>query len=129
MARQLADMLRTAMEALNQGDVQTFLDLHADDVVVHVTGRNAYSGTFTGKGELASAFENQAKALDGPPQFEVHDVLASEAHGIMLGVQLAARGGRTLQSRTAIIAHERDGKFSEIWVIPEDPYAEDEFYS
>jgi len=129
MAGQHEQMLRKATDALNAGDVQTFLDLHADDVVVHITGRNDYSGTLKGKGDMASVFERQMKVLDGPPQFELHDVLSSADHGVVLGIQRAARGGKTLETRAAVIAHIRDGKFSEIWVLSEDPYAEDEFFA
>jgi ketosteroid isomerase-like protein len=129
MAHPNADLMRKATEALNAGDVQTFLDLHTDDVVLHVTGRNEFSGTVKGKGELASLFERQMKVLDGPPQFELHDVLGSDDHGIVLGIQRASRGGKTLESKGAVIAHTRGGKFSEIWVLAEDPYAEDEFFA
>jgi len=129
MAGQHEQMLRKATDALNAGDVQTFLDLHADDVVVHITGRNDYSGTLKGKGDMASVFERQMKVLDGPPQFELHDVLSSADHGGVLGIQRAARGGKTLATRAAVIARIRDGKSSDISVLSEDPYAEDEFFA
>ena len=129
MAHPNAELMRKATDALNSGDTETFLSLHADDVVLHVTGRNAYSGTTKGKGELASVFERQMKVLDGPPQFETHDILGSDDHGILLGVQRATRGGKTLESKGAVIAHIRDGKFTEVWVLSEDPYAEDEFFA
>jgi ketosteroid isomerase-like protein len=129
VAQENEKILRKATDALNAGDIQTFLDLHRDDVVVHVTGRNPYAGTTKGKGELASVFERQMKVLDGPPQFDVHDVLTSADHGVLLGIQRATRGGKTLESRAAVIVHIQDGKFSEIWVLSDDPYAEDVFFA
>ncbi len=127
MAHPNEALLRKATEALNSGDMETFLGLHADDVVLHVTGRNAFSGTMKGKGEMASVFERQMQVLDGPPQFELHDVLVSDDHGVILGVQRATRGGKTLESKAAIVTHIDAGKFTEVWVFPDDPYAEDEF--
>ena len=123
------ELLRTATEALNAGDVETFLDLHTDDVLVHITGRNALSGDFKGRAEIASSFQQQIEALDSPPVFELHDVLATDDHGVILGVQRAMRGGKTLETSTVVVAHLRDGKFAEIWVTSTDPYAEDEFLS
>jgi uncharacterized protein len=129
MTSHIAEMLRTATDALNAGDVETFSALHADDVVVHVTGRNAYSGILKGKAEMASVLQRQMEILDGPPRFEIHDALSSEEHGVLLGTQRATRGGRTLESKVAVITHVRDGKFSELWVMSDDPYAEDEFFA
>jgi len=129
MGNQNAELLRKATEALNSGDAETFLGLHADDVVIHITGRNPFSGTIKGKGEVASLFERQMKELDSPPQFELHDVMATDDHGVVLGTQRATRGGKTLETKAAVIAHLRDGKFTEVWVLSDDPYAEDEFFA
>jgi ketosteroid isomerase-like protein len=127
MAHPNEDLVRSATEALNQGDAQTFLDMHADDVVVHVTGRNALSGDFKGKGEVGASFQTQMEMFDAPPEFEIHDVLANDEHAVVLGVQRATRGGRTLETKATVVLHVRGGKFTEIWVTSTDPYAEDEF--
>jgi hypothetical protein len=39
------------------------------------------------------------------------------------------QGGRTLEGRQTIIAHVRDGKFSEVWFQPEDQAAYDAFFA
>jgi len=123
------ELMRRATELLNAGDAQAFLDLHTDDVVVHITGRNPASGDFKGKGEVATSLQSQMALLDGPPEFEIHDVLATDEHGVVLGRQRATRKGETLETSVTVVAHFRDGKFSEIWVTSIDPYAEDEFYA
>jgi ketosteroid isomerase-like protein len=107
----------------------TFLGLHADDVVVHVVGRNAFSGDFKGKEAVANLFQRQMEALDSPPHFELHDILANDDHGVILGTQQASRGGRTLETKSAVILHIQDGKAQELWVMSMDPYAEDDFLS
>jgi ketosteroid isomerase-like protein len=126
---QNADLMRKATEALSSGDIETFLGLHADDVTIHITGRNAFSGTFKGKREGAAVLERQMKELDSPPEFQLHDVLGTDDHGVVLGVQRATRGGKTLETRAAVIAHIRGGKITEVWVLSDDPYAEDEFFA
>lgn len=129
MAHPNEELLRKATDALNAGDVEAFLGMHTDDVVLHVTGRNALSGDFKGKAELASSLQQQIGMLDSPPEFELHDVLATNEHGVVLGRQRATRAGRTLEVDTVVVAHVRDGRFSEIWVTSNDPYAEDEFFA
>ena len=67
--------------------------------------------------------------LDAPPQFERHDDLGSDHHAVSLVIQKLRRGGRTLEGRQTVIAHVREGKFSEVWFQPEDQAAFDEFFA
>jgi len=123
------ELMRRATDALNAGDMETFLGFHADDVVVHVTGRNAFSGDIKGKEEVAALFQRQMQVLDSPPQFELHDVLANDDHGVILGRQRFSRGGRDVETNSTVVLHIRDGKATELWVLSSDPYAEDELFS
>jgi ketosteroid isomerase-like protein len=123
------ELMRKATDLLNEGDAQAFLDLHTDDVVVHITGRNPASGDFKGKGEVATSLQRQMELLDQPPEFEIHDVLATDDHAVVLGRQRGTRKGKTLETTVTVVAHISDGKFSEIWVTSTDPYAEDEFFA
>jgi ketosteroid isomerase-like protein len=129
MAHPNEELMRRATDLLNEGNAEAFLDLHTDDVVVHITGRNPASGDFKGKGEVASSLQRQMEMLDQPPEFEIHDVLATDEHGVVLGRQRGTRKGKTLESSVTVVAHVRNGKFSEIWVASTDPYAEDEFFA
>jgi ketosteroid isomerase-like protein len=129
MAHPNADLIRTATDKLNAGDFEGFLAMHADNVTIHVTGRNKLAGHFKGKKEAADSLQQLAGELDGPPSFETHDILASDDHAVALGVQKATRGGKTLTSETVVVAHVKDGKFTEVWVTTNDPYAEDEFFA
>lgn len=129
MAHPNEDVLRRATDALNAGDLETFLGFHTEDVVLHITGRNPYSGDFRGRDELAGLFQRQMEALDGPPQFELHDILANDEHGVILGISKVTRDGKTLETNTSVILHLRDGQAAELWVSSTDPYAEDEFFA
>ena len=129
MAHPNEALLRQATDALNAGDMDTFLGFHADDVVVHIVGRNQFSGDYRGKQELAGLFQRQLEALDAPPQFELHDVLATDEHGVILGTNRFAKGGQTMETNAAVVLHIANGKATELWVLSADPYAEDEFFS
>ncbi len=120
------DLARGATEALAKGDMETFLDFHSDDVIVHVQGRNPTAGDIHGRDELMRAAERLTGLLDEPPTWETHDVMAGDDHAVVMGTQTFKRGGRTLEDRQVIVAHIRDGKANEVWVHSVDPYAVDE---
>jgi uncharacterized protein len=123
------ELMRKATEALNAGDMETFLSFHAPDVVVHVSGRHRFAGEFRGHQGIAESFQKQMEVLDGPPQFELHDVLASDDHGVILGISKFSKGGKTLESKQIVVLHIQDGLAKEIWVASNDPFAEDEFFA
>jgi ketosteroid isomerase-like protein len=128
MAHPNEELMRKATDALNAGDMETFLGFHAADVVVHVTGRNPFAGEFSGHQGVTESFQQQLAILDGPPEFKIHDVLASDDHGVILGIGTFSRGGKTLESQQTVVMHIEDGLAKEIWVTSNDPYAEDEFF-
>ncbi len=129
MAHRTEELIRKATDALNAGDMQTFLGFHTEDVIVHVPGKSPTAGDHKGREELADSFQRMAAVLDAPSQFELHDVLANDEHGVILGTQKLRRGGKARESRMVLVLHVREGKFSEIWIHPEDLYADDEFVS
>jgi uncharacterized protein len=122
-----AQLMRKAGELLNAGDVPGFLELHTEDVVMHVPGGGPLSGDHRGRDGIAAVFQQEMSLLDAPPEFEDHDDLGSDDHAVSLVVQRLRRGGRTLEVRQTIVAHVRGGKFSEVWVHPGDPAAFNEF--
>jgi uncharacterized protein len=129
MAHPNAQLMRKSGELLNDGDFQGFFELRTDDVVMHVPGTGPLAGDHHGREGIAAVFQKEASFLDAPPEFEDHDDLGSDQHAVGLVVQRLRRGGRTLEGRQTIIAHVRDGKFSEVWFQPEDQAAFDEFFS
>jgi uncharacterized protein len=114
---------------LNAGDFQGFLALHTDDVVMHVPGTSPLAGDHRGRDGVAAVFQKEMSLLDAPPEFEDHDDLGSDQHAVKLVTQRLRRGGRTFEGRQTMVAHVRDGKFSEVWFQPEDQAAFDDFFS
>jgi hypothetical protein len=87
------------------------------------------SGDHRGRDRIAAVFQKEMALLDAPPQFEPHDDLGSDQHAVSLVVQRLRRGGRMLEVRQTVIAHVREGRFSEVWVLPGDQAAFDEFFA
>lgn len=124
-----AALMRKAGELLNAGDFPGFLALHTEDVVMHVPGSGPLSGDHRGRDGVAAVFQKEMSLLDAPPEFEAHDDLGSDGHAVSLVLQRLRRQGRVLEVRQTVIAHVRDGMFSEVWLQPDDPTGFDQFLS
>src|SRR3989442_14002021 len=99
MAHPNEDVARKASEALAAGDMEGFFRMHADDVTAHVP-----IGDFHGPDGLRQSFEQLGAGLDGPPQLvDVHDVLGSDEHAVVLATQRFTKGGKTFDSRNTVV--------------------------
>jgi ketosteroid isomerase-like protein len=119
------DLLKSATESLNKGDMDGFLAVHTPDVKFHMSGHNAVSGDYEGRDGVAGVFGKMMGMLDAPPAVDIHDTLANDEHGVLLVVQHMTRGGKTLDSKATIVFHFKDGLVSEVWLQPQDQDAVD----
>ncbi|HEX9122820.1 MAG TPA: nuclear transport factor 2 family protein, partial [Actinomycetota bacterium] len=87
------------------------------------------AGDYRGKGELAQLFQRQLEVLDARPESEIHDVLASDDHAVVLNNTRATRGGTTLEQGQIVVMHLRDGKITEVWLHFSKQQEMDEFAS
>jgi ketosteroid isomerase-like protein len=130
MQQQAGNSVRQASQALESGNLQGFLDLLADDVRFHIPGRSELAGEHQGKEAVHRIFERETELCGGnSPQVEAHDVLANDQHGVLLHKVVFQRSGRTLEDNSVLVFQLREGKISEIWLHPQDLYANDEFWA
>jgi ketosteroid isomerase-like protein len=111
MAHPNEDLVRRAFDAFATGDVDTLRELTDQDAVWHTPGRNLVELT------------------GGTFRAELHDVVANDEHAVAIYVTRGEREGRTLENRTVLVSHVRNGKFTESWLMSDDQYAADEFFS
>jgi len=126
MAHPNEEVARKATEALGKGDIETFLSLHRDDVVVHFPGRGPLAGDYKGKDGLGQMFQKQMQMLDGPPQIQNHDILANDEHAVILNNTRGTRKGKTLEQQQVVVLHIEGGKIAEAWLQFSDQQAMDE---
>ena len=122
MAHPNEDLVRKASEALASRDMDTFLGYHHDDVVVH-----SPQGDLKGHDAIRKQFQEMDAMMDGPPETEIHDILANDEHAVVLATDHASKGGKTLDVDQVVVMHLRDGKAAEVWVHLTDPQAVMEF--
>jgi ketosteroid isomerase-like protein len=113
---------RRYCEAWRQGDLPMMLDCYHDDLVLHYFGRSPFAGRTEGR-------RPPSRRWPGSSSCEIHDVLVSDEHAVILARERFERDGRQLEARRVLVYHIRDGKLAESWIYDEDQRAVDEFWS
>jgi ketosteroid isomerase-like protein len=122
------ELMRRYAEAGHGGDIDTVLDCYADDVVMHVPGRNPLAGDYHGKQGVLDYTKRYIELTGGSwGVTEVVDVLANERHGLLLLKVRFERPGKQVEVNRVDMYRIKDGKLAEIWIRDDDQYAVDEF--
>jgi ketosteroid isomerase-like protein len=129
MAHPNEDLLRRAFDAFAKGDMDTLRELTDQDAVWHTPGCNQLSGDYRGADEILGFFAKTMELSGGTFRAELHDVVANDDHAVAIYVARAERDGRTYENRNVLVIHVRNGKFAETWLLSDDHYAADEFFS
>lgn len=124
-----AELLRKGYEAFAKGDMDAVQELFSDDIVWHNPGDNMLSGDYRGKGEVLGFFATLMQETGGNFGQEIHDLVASDDHGIVLVRQHSQRKGKSLDQNGVHVWHMSGGKATEFWGFPWDQKEVDEFWS
>src|SRR6266850_1214732 len=120
--------IRRYCEAWKSGDLATIVDCYHDGLVLHYFGRSPLARDHRGKPAslllLAKVGQLTSRRL-----VEIHDVLASDEHAVILARERFERDGRELELNRVFVYHVRDGRLVEGWVYDEDQRTVDEFWS
>ena len=96
-------------EAFTTGDFETTLWLMSPDIKRHVGGRHAVSGDHEGRDGVHGFFGELFKITAGSFRIDVHDVLASPDHAVVLGTMTGTRGPQEAASAVcARLPRQRD---------------------
>jgi uncharacterized protein len=125
-----AEVLKQYVAAFGRKDWEAATAFWADDVVLHVQGRNPLAGDFVGKHAFLGHYGRLFAELGGTMELvEVREVLLGAEHAVALVKERAVRGERSLDFDRVNVYRLRDGKIEEIWSYDSDPYALDEFWA
>jgi uncharacterized protein len=124
------EIVRRLFSAFASNDMTTIDELLADDVAWNAPGRGINAGRREGKRALFEGMSRLTELTGGTLRGEVHDVLGSDEHVVVLQTTRGERDGRRpLEDREAIVVHVRGGRVVEVWEHPGDLYAMDAFFS
>jgi uncharacterized protein len=129
MAHPNEELVRKGFDAFSKGDMDTLRELFDQDAVWHAAGRSPLSGDHRGVDAILGFFARTMELTGGTFRVELHDVLANDEHAVSLYVARGEREGRTLEDKSVLVSHVRNGKLVETWGFSEDQYALDEFLS
>jgi hypothetical protein len=131
MAHPNEDRFRAGYAAFQSGDMDALRnDYFTPDVVWHAPGRNQLSGDHKGVDEVIANFAKSFELTGGNFSVEIHDCLANDTHGVVLGIVRGQRNGRSLEDTYAHVVHfQGDGKINESWIHSGDQYKIDEFWA
>ena len=127
LGQEEVELVRQGYDAFIAGDMEWMNEHLHDNVVWHNPGSNAFSGDFKGREEVLAFFARSVQHVI--PEFDIHDILASEDHVVALLSVTWKRldTGSTIQTKGAQIFHVDNGKAVEVWTMAEDQGEVDRF--
>jgi len=122
------DLTRNGYRAFNEGHIDEAMTAIHDEILWHNGGDNPLTGEFRGKDEVMEMLARFGQLMEGTYEADIHDVLASDDHTVVIGTYTATRHGRTHSARFVDVIHPApDGRAREFWRFFDDVAAEDEF--
>jgi hypothetical protein len=112
-------IMRKGGAALEEGEIDAYLDLHVEKPVFHVFGPEEIAGDFHGKAALKQLYSNIQKMVGGT-NFStcIHDALYTKAHGIWLILFFPDRHNAYENHYTMyVVCHFYRGLISESWFV------------
>jgi ketosteroid isomerase-like protein len=126
-AQEDAALVRKGYEAFIAGDMEWLNEHLHENVVWHVPGHNLTSGDYRGRESVLAFFAKSVQiAL---PEFDMHDVVASDDHVIALATVRWRRNdnNETFEDRVGQVFHLDGGQVLEVWTMGENLVGFDQF--
>ena len=120
-----AAIVRSAYQALERGDIETFASLLDENILWHES-TSGLEGDYQGRDNVL-AFLGRVFADIEMNAMAMHDILASDDHTVVLHETTMTKAGRSFTGQYADVYHLRDGKLSEHWHLAVDPKADEDF--
>ncbi len=124
------DLIRAASAAFGRGDLSTLQDQYFDENIVwHIAGTGPLAGDYQGVEQVMGQLRTISALSAGTVQPELHDVLVSSDHMVVLVTIHAERAGQQAQLNLVHVIHASNGRATEVWTHSADPAATAQFWS
>lgn len=125
-----ATRIRDLFAAFRGGDLETVRAVIPEHAVWHFPGRRGQlAGTHRGRDAIFGFLLNVRALTDNTFHLDLIDVVANDAHAVVLFDGRAERNGRTLDNPTCLRIRMEQGQAVEVWEFVWDLFAVDEFWS
>jgi uncharacterized protein len=122
-------IVRNAYEAFAKADLEGALANLADDCVFHFGGDGPNSGDHKGRDAITAALIWNFELTAGTQALDVKGIYADDDHAAVVLHETASRpDGASLAVNEVHILRLRDGKVLDLWDLPEDIQAHDDFF-
>ena len=122
--------VQAASAAFGRGDLAALRDQFlAENIVWHLAGTGPLAGDYQGVAQVMGMLGRISELSGGTIQHELHDVLVSNDHTVVLATIRAQRAGKQLQDNIVHVIHGENGKATEVWSHSTDPAAAAAFWS
>ena len=124
------DLVRAASAAFGRGDLATVRDQFlTQNIVWHVAGNGPLAGDYQGMAQVMRLLGTVADLSAGTVRAELHDVLSSSSHTVVLATIRAERAGKRLELNVVHVIHSDNGRATEVWTHSPDPATAASFWS
>ena len=122
-------MLEKLYADFAKNDLAAVLAACPDQITFQIPGKSKIAGKYDKK-TFASGLVAQLMELSGGTfKLDVHDIMASDRHGIALGSDTVTRDGKTTELRTVHVWRFENGKPVAFYEYPRDIYQFDLLWS
>jgi ketosteroid isomerase-like protein len=121
-------LAKVAWVAVSAGDVDALSDVWSEDFVWHASGRGPRSGTYRGR---EAVLDYLASIGEDAERFDLtmEDVLVGDAFASVLFQVSGLRAGRRLETGYILLCRIEGSRIAEVWSVPRDQHAVDEFWA
>ena len=121
--------VRNAYAAFAKGDLEGALKDLADDCVFHFGGDGPNSGDHKGTEAITAALIKNFELTAGTQALDVKGIYADDQHAVVVVHETASRpDGASIDLDEVHVLSLRDGKVTDLWDLPEDAKAHDDFF-
>jgi ketosteroid isomerase-like protein len=130
MAEQANQVLvRRGFEAFTTGDIDTLVEIIADDAVQTMPGNNVMAGEHKGRDAILAMYGRLFDETAGTLRVALEATYAAGNSVVAIYRGTATRNGRTLDQRSALVFEIEHGQAIRLTDMPEDLDAVDAFWS
>ena len=124
-----AELLRKFYDSFVKSDLTSMLSVCSDDVTFQVPGKSKLAGKFTKATVGPQLVGKIAELSQGSFKLEIHDIMASDQHGMVLTTNTVTRNGTKHEYRAVHVWRIQNGKLLAWYEYPRDLYQYDAIWS